>query len=70
MLANDVPVAEVGAHFGCLSEALERAGIAASLGHAATNTGLVTVEQAFAAADSAMYAAKRDRHAARLGRTS
>lgn len=63
ILSNNVPVSGLDDHFDRFLDALNRVGIAASIGHAATNAGVVGVTQAFARADADMYQVKQARRA-------
>ncbi|QGG40321.1 diguanylate cyclase [Aeromicrobium yanjiei] len=64
VLSNSVAVADLDAHFERFRSCLAEAGIAASIGHASTTPGLVTVMDAFALADANMYASKPARRTA------
>lgn len=63
ILSNNVPYVQLGQHFGRFIESLADHGVRASLGYAATNPGVVGLEDAFAQADAAMYADKQARKA-------
>lgn len=63
ILSNNVAVSDLDQHFDHFADALELAGIRASLGYAATSAGVLGVEDAFAEADASMYAAKNARRA-------
>jgi len=63
ILSNNVPLRQQTAHFSRFIDALGRQDISASMGHAATNTGVVGVVEAFAQADAQMYEAKEARRA-------
>jgi diguanylate cyclase (GGDEF)-like protein len=63
ILANNVPLSGLDDHFDRFLDALNRVGIAASVGHAATNAGVVGVHEAFVRADADMYQAKQARKA-------
>ena len=59
ILANGVVPATVEAHFAGYAGALEQAGVRASIGFAAAEPGLVTLEKAVETADQMMYDRKR-----------
>lgn len=63
ILSNNVPVAQMSTHFGRFIESLRTAGIAGSIGFAATNAGIIGVLDAFTSADTAMYEDKAVRRA-------
>ena len=59
ILANNVPLSGLDAHFARFVDALVRQGISASMGCAATHAGVVGVSEAFARADADMYRSKQ-----------
>jgi diguanylate cyclase (GGDEF)-like protein len=61
VLANSVPVADLEQHFAAFTDALSAVGVSASLGHATTSPGKMSVLDAFTAADRSMYARKPPR---------
>lgn len=61
VLSNNVPVADLAAHYARFVHVLRQHGVEASLGHAFTGPGERTVREAFRQADAAMYAVKRAR---------
>ncbi len=63
ILTNNVGVADLPAHFGRFDAQLAERGVAASIGHAFTGPGELSVAEAFRRADAAMYEAKRARRA-------
>jgi len=63
ILANNVPLSGLDDHFDRFLDALNRVGIAASIGHAATNAGVIGVADAFVQADADMYQVKQARKA-------
>jgi diguanylate cyclase len=64
ILSNNVPVRELTTHFACFVDALTEQGIAASMGFAPTQAGVVDVAGAFEQADTQMYAIKQARRSA------
>lgn len=63
ILANNVRVADLDRHFAGFRDALAAEGISASVGFSPTNPGLVSLQEAFARADKAMYGQKQSRRA-------
>lgn len=63
ILSNNVRISDLDDHFGRFGAALAAAGIGASVGHAATNVGIVGVVDAFTLADGLMYESKSARRA-------
>lgn len=63
ILANGIPSARLEQHFAVFRQALETAGVAASLGYAASVPGDCSVQQAFMEADRQMYLDKQRRRA-------
>ena len=61
ILANNVPVKDLAAHFARFTHRLTQAGISASVGYAPTSAGDVSVLDAFAQADADMYVTKQSR---------
>ncbi len=68
ILSNNVRISDLDRHFGRFSEALDAAGIEASVGFAATNVGVLGVLDAFTVADGLMYEAKTIRRVGQLRR--
>ncbi len=64
VLSNNVAVADLPAHFGVFIDAMAARGVGASMGYAATGPGASVID-AFARADSEMYADKQSRANAR-----
>ena len=58
ILSNNIAQSDLASHFGRFVDSLAEQGVSASMGYAATNPGLVSLAEAFAAADTAMYATK------------
>lgn len=61
ILTNNVPVADLGAHFAPFLDAMADYGARGSLGFSSTGPGVTTLADAFASADADMYAAKQAR---------
>ena len=65
ILANGVVPSQAATEFAVFSQALVEAGVLASLGYAAAEPGLVSVQQAITFADQMMYSVKRGKRQTR-----